>query len=156
MFYTRTYRIAYPLLHPQNKMTRNSKKWAPSSSRQTKPKVSDSIKSLLKEKADEIVENVIKPNHISPPPTDHDFNYLVDIYTKWYRNYFYFCSKYNCPSPNAISPSFEVKYARMEYVGNDKFNVSYMRHTEKWGEIYQEISMLESLKVIAEEPYFAP
>jgi len=43
----------------------------------------------------------------------------------------------------------------MEFVGNNKFNVSYMRHTEKWAEVFQELSMIDSLKAIAEEPYFA-
>ena len=122
----------------------------------TKPKVPESIKLMLTDKANELIENIIKPNHISPPPTDNNFNYLVDIYSTWYRNYFYFCSKYNCPGPNAIAPLFDIKWARMEYVGNDKFNVSYMRHTEKWAEVFQDISMIDSLKAITEEPYFAP
>ena len=114
------------------------------------------MKRILKEKADGIIENVLKPEHIKPPPTDNDFNYLVDIYSKWYRNYFYFCAKYNCPSPNAISPSFERKFARMEYVGNERFNLSYMRHTEQWWEIYQELTMLECLKLISEGAHFMP
>jgi len=122
----------------------------------TKPKVPESKKLMLTDKANELIENIIKPNHISPPPTDNNFNYLVDIYSTWYRNYFYFCSKYNCPGPNAIAPSFDIKWARMEYVGNDKFNVSYMRHTEKWAEVFQDVSMIDSLKAITEEPYFAP
>jgi hypothetical protein len=132
------------------------KTWMPASPKRTKPQAPDSIKLILKEKADEIIENILKPEHIKPPPTDNDFNYLVDIYSKWYRNYFYFCARYNCPSPNAISPSFETKFARMEYVGNERFNLSYMRHTEQWWEIYQELPMLECLKLIAEEPHFMP
>ena len=95
-------------------MTNKRKTWGPSSLRQKKPQVPDSIKLRVKEKADEIIDNVLKPEHIKPPPTDNDFNYLVDIYSKWYRNYFYFCVKYNCPSPNAISPSFETKLAGKE------------------------------------------
>ena len=137
-------------------MASKRKTWAPVSPRRSKPQVPDTIKHILKEKADEIIENFLKPEHIKPPPTDNDFNYLVDIYSKWYRNYFYFCAKYNCPGPNAISPSFETKFARMEYVGNERFNLSYMRHTEQWWEIDQELPMLECLKLIAEEPNFMP
>ncbi|HCS91670.1 MAG TPA: hypothetical protein DIW77_16900 [Chromatiaceae bacterium] len=128
----------------------------PASPRRAKPQVPDSTKRILKEKADELIENVLKPEHIKPPPTDKDFNYLVDIYSKWYRNYFYFCAKYHCPSPHAIAPSFETKFARMEYMGNEKFNLAYMRHTEKWWEIYQELTMPECLKLIVEEPHFMP
>jgi len=87
-------------------MASKRKTWAPVYPRRSKPQAPDTIKHILKEKADEIIENVLKPEYIKPPPTDNDLNYLVDIYSKWYRNYFYFCAKYNSPSPHAISPSF--------------------------------------------------
>jgi len=135
-------------------MTR--KQWVVSSSPKSKPKVTDIIKQKLTDKANVLIETVIKPNHIDTHPTDNDFNYLVDVYSKWYRNYFYFCSTYNCPHPNAIAPSFDIKWARMEYVGNDKFNGSYLRHTGKWAEVFQELSILDSLKEITDESYFAP
>lgn len=137
-------------------MASKRKTWMASSSRQKKPQVPDSIKNSLSEKADEIIENILKPEYIKPPPTDNDFNYLVEIYSKWYRNYFYFCAKYNSPSLDARLGSFETKFARMEYVGSENFNLSYMRHTEQWWEIYQEIPMLQSLKIITEEPHFIP
>ena len=139
-----------------NKMASKRKIWMPASEKRTKPKVPDSLKRILQEKADEIIETTLKPKHIKAPNPDNDFNYLVDIYSKWYRNYFYFCAKYNCPSPRAISPSFETKFARMEYIGNERFNLSYMRHTGKWWEIYQELTMLECFQHIIEEPYFHP
>lgn len=137
-------------------MANKRKTWGPSSSRQEKSQVPDSIKVSLKEKADEIIKNILKPEYIKPAPADNDFNYLVDIYSKWYKNYFYFCAKYNSPSPSAISPSFETKFARMEYVGSEKFNLSYMRHTEQWFEIYQGLSMLDGVKLISEGGHFMP
>jgi len=85
---------------------------------------------------------------MKPPPKD--------ISAKWYRGYFYFNSKYRCPSVHCISEFFENKFARMEYVGEDKFNLSYMRHTGKWHELYQEISLNECLTSIREGPNFFP
>ncbi len=137
-------------------MPRKKKTWMPAAPGRTNPQVPDSVGLTLREKANEIIEKVIKPKYIKPPPTDNDFHYLVDIYSKWYRHYFYFCAKYNCPSPNAIVPSFETKFARLEYVGNERFNLSYMRHTDQWWELYQELTMLECIKSIAEEPHFIP
>lgn len=113
-----------------NKMATKRKAWMPTPARRTKSQVPDTTKRILQKKADELIENILKPAHIKPPPNGNDFNYLVDIYAKWYRNYFYFCSKYNCPAPNASSSTFETKFARMEYVSNEKFNLSYLRHTE--------------------------
>lgn len=121
-----------------------------------KPKVPTSFKLQVENKANELIESALKPQHIQPPPEDNKFNYIVDIYTKWYRSYFYFCAKYKCPSPNAISPDFESKFARLEYVGAEKFNLSFMRHTEQWWEIYEEISLDQCLTAIKDDPTFQP
>jgi len=114
------------------------------------------LKSQVKAEADELIEKVLKPKFIKPPPEDNDFNYLVDIYSKWYRNYFYFCSKYNCPGPNAISPSFESKFARLEYMENGSFALSYMRHNDKWLEIASDLSLKEALDTIESGGSFFP
>lgn len=96
-----------------------------------KSKMPENIKLEVETKANEFVESFLKPEYIKPPPEDMRFNYIVDIYTKWYRSYFYFCAKYASPDPRAASPFFERKFARMEYVGDNLFNLSYMRHTGK-------------------------
>ncbi len=110
---------------------RRKKTWVFNPPKEPKPKVPDEIKQVLQKKADEIIEKYFKPEYIKPVPEQLNMNHLIDIYTKWYRNCFYFCSKYKCP-PEAISSSFESKFARMEYVGDNKFELSYMRHTERW------------------------
>ena len=121
-----------------------------------KQKIQDSIKVSVKTKADELVDSVLKPQHIKPPPDDARWNYIVDIYTKWYRNYFYFCAKYTNPRPNAISSHFETKFARLEYVQDECYNLAYMRHTGKWWELYQDLTLGECLIAVTEEPHFIP
>jgi hypothetical protein len=83
----------------------------------------ENVKADVERKAAELVEKVLKPQHIKPPPEDVRFNYIVDIYTRWRGNYFYFCAKYHSPGPNAISPFFEVKFARLEYVGGGRVKI---------------------------------
>jgi len=122
----------------------------------TKQKVPDNIKTSVKTKADELVNTVLKPQHINPPPDEMSWNYVVDIYTKWHRNYFYFCAKYTNPRPDAISSHFDTKFARLEYVHKECYNLAYMRHTGKWWEIYQDLSLDECLLAIREEPHFLP
>ncbi len=120
------------------------------------PKVPELTKSHVEIIADALIQDVLKPKYVEPPPQNSDHNYLVDIFSKWYRNYFYFCSKYNCPSPRALSPSFEDKFARLEYVGPDRFNLAYMRHTGQWVEIYSGLSLEECLNEIEEGVHFLP
>ncbi|MDY6868515.1 MAG: hypothetical protein SVT56_11570 [Chloroflexota bacterium] len=107
------------------------KRWVYSPKKQA-TKAPDSLKQTVKAKADEIVQTVLIPQYVKPPPEEPRLNYLVNIYTKWYRHYFYFCSTYHSPGPHAISPSFDDKFARLEYVASDSFNLAYMRYTGKW------------------------
>jgi len=132
------------------------KRWVYSPQKQTVSQVPDSLKQRVKTKADELVETVLIPRYVKTPPEDYQFNYLVNIYTQWYRHYFYFCSTYHVPGPNAIAPSFEDKFARLEYVAEDSFNLAYMRHTGQWLEVTQGISLDEALEMIRDSGIFQP
>ena len=121
-----------------------------------KPKVPVWLKAEISARAAEIIETRLKPDNIKPPPKDARFNYLVDIFTKWRRNFFYFCGTYHCPGPKALTPSFEIRFARMEYTGDEKFNLAYMRHTGQWWEILTDLSLDECLQAVVEGGHFMP
>ena len=138
-------------------MAKRKKRWVYAPPKKPKPKVPDSLKAELIQKANEIIQNELKPYCSElDKGTKEKFNYIVDLYTTWWRNYFYFCSKYHSPGPNALSPFFDNKFARLEYVGEDSFNLSYMRHTGKWVEIHIDLSMDECLAVVKDDPLFHP
>jgi hypothetical protein len=138
-------------------MIKRQKRWIDSSPNPPMPKVPEDLMAEVEIKATELVETVLKPQHLKPPPEDQPFNYIVDIYTKWYRNYFYFCAKYACPGPNALSSFFETKFARMEYVGGrSRFNLSFMRYTGEWIALHRNLSLEECLAAIRDEPHFYP
>jgi hypothetical protein len=132
------------------------KMWIYSPKKTASPQVPDSIKAEVETGAKELVETYLKPTFIKPPPKDAKWNYIIDIFTKWHRGFFYFCSTYACPGPNAISPTFESRFARMEYVGGRKFKLAYMRHTDKWWEVYRGLTADDCLKTIRDEAIFQP
>ncbi len=119
--------------------------WVPP--KRTKYQVPEEIKRQVEEKAENLVQ---------PPPEDEEFNYIVDIYTKWHRSFFYFCARYRCPGPNRISEFFESRFARLEYVGNERFNLSYMRYTGQWIELLTGISLDDCLEEIRINPLYFP
>jgi hypothetical protein len=137
-------------------MTKKQKSWVYKPTKESKTKVPDGVKKEVQAKANEFVESTLKPKYIKPPPEDSDLSYLVDIFTKWYGNYFYFYSKYRCPAPNCISDFFEYKFVRLEYMGRNYFNLSYMRHTGQWWQVYTDLSLDECLDIIKDNPTFAP
>jgi hypothetical protein len=114
-------------------MATRKKTWIynPPKPKKTKPKIPEEMKQYLQEKGDEIVEKIFKPEYLKPVPEKQTHNHIVDIYTKWYRNCFYFCVKYQC-RPNSYPSFFENKFVKLEYLGDEKFQYSYMRHTGQW------------------------
>ncbi|MGJ3253521.1 MAG: hypothetical protein ACFE0J_20665 [Elainellaceae cyanobacterium] len=130
--------------------------YSPKKTRTSNPNVPDALKDEVQQKFDALIETEFKPKYIKPPPEEPRFNYLVDIFTKWYRSYFYICGTYHCPGPNAIAPSFETKYARFEYIGGDRFNVAYMRHTGQWWQIAEELSLDDCLEMTRSNPILHP
>ena len=132
------------------------KAWTFSPGKKPKTSLPGTLKDEVDTKARELIETVLKPKHVQPPPTGHQLNYITDITTKWLGSKCYFVSIYACPGPNAISPTFETKFARMEYVGDGKFALSFMRHTGQWVELYDAVTVDECLKAIQDDPWFVP
>ncbi|MFZ5996869.1 MAG: hypothetical protein ACOYW7_05210 [Nitrospirota bacterium] len=132
------------------------KMWIYTPSKMPKPKVPDRIRDEVQAKADHLIESEFNRAHIKHPKKDEQFSYIVDIYAKWYRNYFHFIAKYRCPALDCISEFFERKFVRLEYIGNNRFTLSYMRHTGQWWELYTDLTLEQCLEAIRDEPHFLP
>ena len=138
-------------------MTKRQMAWVFSLSKPAKPKISADVKTAIAQQAQTLIDTVLKPKYIQPAPPDAQFNYIVDMSCKWHGNYFYFISKYACPGPNAMSPFFEDKFARLECIdGRSRFNLAFMRYTNEWIEIYPDLTLAECLAAIKDDPMFQP
>ena len=47
-----------------------------------------------------------------------------------------------------------MRKTRMEYEGSRRFNLAYMRHTGKWCEVFQGLSLEENLETIEKNELF--
>ena len=137
-------------------MAAKRKAWMIRPAKKPTSSLPDTLKAEVEAKARDLIANVLKPKHVRPPQEDERFNYITDIGTKWHRHFFYFFSTYACPGPNALSPTFESKFARMEYLGNAKFALYFMRHTDEWVGLYDALSVDDCLKAIQDDPWFVP
>lgn len=64
---------------------------------------------------------------------------------------------YRCvPGPDALFPFFERKFARLEYVADDHFNMAFMRYTGEWVEVYPGLSLEQCLAAVESDPFFYP
>lgn len=113
------------------------------------------LKDMVQAQAQDLIDTVLAPR-IPPPPLDPQFNYLVGISTMRWRQYFYFVSTYHVSGPAAAVPAFDAKFARLEYVGSDRFNLAFMRHTGQWIDLYQRVTLAQCLASIVEDSFFTP
>jgi hypothetical protein len=103
-----------------------------------------------------LIENVLKPRYVKPPKRNEQFNYVIEIGAKWYRNNFYFFATYACPGPNALSPTFEWRFARMEPLHDGTFALYAMRYTGKeWIGVLDALSVDKCMKAIEDDEWFA-
>jgi hypothetical protein len=117
--------------------------------------ISEILKTEVEAKSKQLIETCLKPRHVKPPAEVQQFNYIIDIGAKWYRNNFYFFSTYACPGPNALSPTFEWRFARMEPLSDGKFALYAMRHTGKeWVGVLDALTVDECMTAIKEDPWF--
>ena len=129
--------------------------WIYTPPKRPKPKVPQEVKDAVTEQAEHLLAEW-RPRYITPPPPGYQFNYIVDLYGKWFRSYFYLCAKYACPGPTALSPFFEARFARLEYVGDRRFNLAFMRHTGQWVELEQDLTMDQCFQSLREESFYQP
>lgn len=137
-------------------MARARMTWVYTPSRDPRTKPSDALKAEVERKATALIETVLKPKHVQPPPKDPKFNYLIGLSTKWHGRFFYLVATYASPGPNAISPTFESPFARLEHTATGRFHLAFRRHTGKWHELFADLTLDECLERIREDAWFQP
>jgi hypothetical protein len=64
--------------------------------------------------------------------------------------------KYACPGPTALTPFFEARFARLEYGGDQRWNLAFMRHTGQWIELEQGLTIDQCFQSLREENFYQP
>lgn len=102
------------------------------------------------------IDDVLKPRFL-PEIVPTQFNYCVDIFGKWHGGKYRFIQRFRGDDPaNAEAPEFDAPFARLEYVGRDRFDLSYFRHTGQWWTIYRGVTLAEALAMLESEGIFHP
>jgi hypothetical protein len=134
---------------------KNSKKyWMPSPVKKVKVKPTESEKKDIQDYFQPLVED-FKKQFIPKKPTK-EYNYLIDIYSMWYQNFFYLCEKYKSEAPNRIVDEFDEKFVRLKYTGKNQFEFSYFRHTGQWHLVAEGLTLDECKEMILSNPVFQP
>ena len=127
--------------------------WSPSS-RAAGPALDAATKAQVEAKARGLIDNELRPRNVQPPPEDARFNYISDITLKWHGSTLFFVAVYACPGPNALSPSFEARFARLKPAGGGRFDLAFMRHTGEWVPLHRGLTLDQCLEAIRDDHWF--
>ena len=136
-------------------MPNSKKQWVYSPQKGKKPQVLAAEKEQITAQCQQLIDSEFKPHYIELNPQKNQL-IITDIYGKWYRSFYYFCSTCYFNIPNLSTETIENKFTRLEYIGEDKFNLAYMRHTEQWWEVHTGMSLKNALEEIKNNVIFHP
>lgn len=135
-------------------MKKNNKYWVLSPEKSSNVKPSEYDKTRIQNYFLPLIES-FKGQYIEENP-NKEFNYLVDVYSKWHQNYFYLCEKFKSEHPNRLADEFEVKFVRLKFTGKNQFELSYFRHTGQWYFVADGLTLEDCRDMILSNPVFQP
>lgn len=117
------------------------------------PTPTNAQKKAITKQFEPVIEELKK--NLRPIPEPQMGNHCIDIFSKWRGRYFYIMQKFKA-GPYGIKEFFDMGLARLEFYGEDRFNLAYFRHTGKWEPLfmYEDISFEEAKKAILEDSMF--
>ena len=115
----------------------------------------DGEKAVVTVACEKLIAEVLKPRFL-PETRPTTFNYPIDIFGKWHGSKYRFIQRFRASQPDSIEPEFDAPFARLEYVGRDRFDLSYHRHTGAWFLLYRYLHLTEALAQIEDDPILHP
>ena len=121
---------------------------------QNKP--SDAEKRAITAACERFIEDVLKPRFL-PEIRPTEFNYCIDIFGKWHSAKYRFLQRYRNDRPDRYAErEFVSPFARLTYVGRDRFDLSYFRHTEQWWPVDRGVTLDEALALLEMKGIYHP
>ena len=103
----------------------------------------------------QFISDVLKPKFL-PEIHPTEFNYCIDIFGKWHGTNFRFIQRFRSNHPNSIGAEFDTAFTRLEYVGPDRFDLAYHRHTGEWNCLFRGLTLKEAFETIERQGHFHP
>ena len=91
---------------------------------------------------------------LKEPPKNSEFNYAVDLTTRWHGPYLYIRAKYACPSPLAVTPFFERDFVRLGVVFANKWNLWARRYNDEWLCLEQDLTLQQCFQRMRTDAWF--
>ena len=119
-------------------------------------KPSEVEKQTIASACERFIEDVLKPRFL-PKIHPTEFNYCTDIFGKWHGSNYRFLQQYRNDRPDRfVEPEFTASFARLAYVGPDRFDLSYFHHTGQWWPIDRGATLDQAFELLVTNPAYYP
>lgn len=117
---------------------------------------SDAERRAITAACERFIEDVLKPEFL-PEIRPTKFNYCIDIFGKWHGTKYRFLQRFRNDRPDTYTESeFISPFARLEYVGRDRFDLSYFRHTGQWWTVDRGVTLDQALALLETKGIYNP
>jgi len=110
-------------------------------------RISEAEKARVTIACERLIDEVLKPRFL-PVIRPTKFNYPVDIRGRWHGNRYRFIQRYRSGLPETLGQEFDAPFTRLDWVGRDRFDLQWHRHTGKWFCLYRSLSLSQALSTI--------
>jgi hypothetical protein len=104
---------------------------------------------------EKVIADALIPRFL-PKITPSDFNYPISISGRWHGKSYRFVTRYRSGFPENLGEEFDSPFARIEFVGPDRFDLGWFRHTGKWHTLERSITLARALGEISRGEVLAP
>jgi hypothetical protein len=117
--------------------------------------LSDTEKAVITASCQRFIDEVLKPRFL-PTIRPTEFNYPIDIVGKWHGHRYRFIQRYRSGWPESLGEEFDAPFTRLDWIGRDRFDLQWHRHTETWYRLHRDLSLEQALKTIETDRILHP
>ena len=102
-----------------------------------------------------LITDFMKPRFLSEiQPTQ--FNYPIDILGKWRGAQYRFIQRYRSGFADNLGEEFDAPFARLDWIGRNRFDIQWHRHTGQWFRLYNGLTLVEAIAAIKADGHLHP
>lgn len=116
---------------------------------------SEAEKQAIVAACEAFIRDVLKPRFL-PEVRPTEWNYVIDIRGAWAAGRYRFIQRYRSGMEHNRGEEFDAAFARIDRMGQDRFDVYWMRHTGKWRRLYAGVTLVEALHILETDGILHP
>ena len=117
--------------------------------------ISAAEKSAVIAACQQLIDGFFRPRFLSAiQPTE--FNYPVDILGRWHGTRYRFIQRYRSGFPENLGDEFDAPFARLDWIGRNRFDLQWNRHTGQWIPLYRGLTLAEAIETLKSDSLLHP